>query len=472
MSQQYLELIVLLLVLSVIFYVIFTLYKKSQMLLSKSRVLTKENQELKELKLHLQSKNSHLIEKLERFDELQDIEHKYHELLGKQTPLQEQLHSFKVQLQEANTQIEELLSYKQRSINLEELLEKQKSTFSQIQEQMKKDFKLLSSEVLQQKQEHLQKSSKEHLQQLLKPFESELKNFKGRLEQLHNNQYQSLATLRGEILQIKSLNQTLANEANALTKALKGDKKLQGNWGELILEKALESCGLREGKEYKREAVFKGQEGSLRADVVLFLPEDKHIVIDAKVSLNAYSQMVQASSKEELESAKKAHIISIKKHIDTLASKQYHMLNELRAPEFTLMFIPIEAAYIAAVDTDANLFEYAFERKVAVVTPTTLLTTLKTVSTLWKLANHDKNMQKLANEAALMHDKFALFLEEFNAIEQRLFQAQSAYDNAKQRLISGRGSLFGKIKKVGELSSKTKKSLPPLESDIISDREK
>ena len=464
-SQQYLEVTIVLLILFILFFTLFNLYRKNQRLFALNRALQEENRSLREANLNYKIENENFAQKLEKFEELQEKEHQYYELLGEYNSLQEQYSSLKEELAEAKEQLEKLHEYKQRILSLEELLEREKSVIAKMQEEMAKEFKLLSSEVLEQKQKSLQSSSQEQLKLLLEPFESEIKNFKSRLEQLHSTQHQSLASLRGEILQIKSLNQTLANEANALTKALKGDTKLQGNWGELILEKALESCGLRKGIEYKREESFHNEEGSLRADVVLYLPEDKHIVIDAKVSLNAYSKMVQAKSQEALESAKKAHIMSLKKHIDTLAAKQYHMLNQLQAPEFTLMFIPIEAAYLAAIEYDANLFEYAFERKVAVVTPTTLLTTLKTVATLWKLANHDKNMQKLANEAALMHDKFALFLDEFLAIEQRLQQAQSSYDTAKQRLVSGQGSLFHKIKKVGDLSAKTKKELPTIEKE-------
>ncbi len=467
-SQQYLEVTIVLLILSIIFYTLFSLYRKNEKLLSLNRALKEENQQLNETNLHYKIEHENLAGKLAKFEELQAIENKYYELLGEHSSLKEHHKRIEAELSVTKEQLKTLYEYKERVASLEELLESQKSIVKNMREEMTKEFKLLSSEVLEQKQESLQSSSQEQLKLLLEPFESELKSFQSRLEQLHTNQHNSLASLRGEILQIKSLNQTLANEASALTKALRGDSKVQGDWGELILERALEACGLREGVEYKREVNFKSEEGSLRPDVILYLPEQKHIVIDAKVSLSAYSKMVQAGSKEERERAQRAHIVSLKKHIDTLATKQYHMLNKLQAPEFTLMFIPIEAAYLAAIEFDSNLFEYAFERKVAVVTPTTLLTTLKTVSTLWKLANHDKNMQKLASEAALMHDKFALFLEEFLVVEQRLVQAQNAYDSAKQRLVNGQGSLFSKIKRVGNLSAKTKKSLPSIEEDAKS----
>lgn len=464
-SQQYLELTIVLLVLSIIFYTVFTLYRKNEILYSQNASMSKELQELKEHSMSLKIEQENCNERVEELANLKETEHNYYQLLGEYNTLKQLHSSANDELEQVREELAQMQSLKEKSISLQEALESKEQVVEQLHTKMLKEFKLLSSELLEQKQQSFQSSSKEQLKLLLEPFEGELKSFKNRLEQIHENQHKSLSTLRGELLQIKSLNQTLASEANALTKALKGDSKLQGNWGELILEKALESCGLREGIEYKREQSYKEEQGSLRADVVLFLPEEKHIVIDAKVSLKSYSRIVQAQSKSEAESARKAHIISMKRHIDTLATKQYHMLSELKAPEFTLMFVPIEAAYLAAVEIDSSLFEYAFERNVAVVTPTTLLTTLKTVSALWKLANHDKNMIELATEAALMHDKFALFLEEFLTLEQRLSQAQSAYDTAKSRLISGQGSLFSKIKKVGTLSSKSKKELPKIELD-------
>ena len=464
-SQQYLELIIVIILLSIIFSIIFKLYRKNEQLIFEDRRLKSDNNLLSQESIRYKTEIQNYQESLKKLEELESVEHKYYELTGEYKRIQENETILKEELGNLKVELLELRDYKQRTKSLEEALESKKTLLQNMQEEMAKEFKLLSSELLEQKQQSLQKSSNEQFKLLLEPFESELKSFKSRLEQMHENQHKSLSTLRGELMQIKTLNQTLANEANALTKALKGDSKVQGNWGEMILEKALELSGLRKGIEYKREQSFQEEQGSLRADVILYLPENKHIVIDAKVSLSAYSKIVQSESKQEIESAKKSHILSLKRHIDTLATKQYHMLSDLKTPEFTLMFIPIEAAYLSAVEIDANLFEYAFERNVAVVTPTTLLTTLKTVSALWKLANHDKNMQQLANEAALMHDKFALFLEEFLTLEQRLQQAQSAYDNAKLRLISGQGSLFNKIEKVGKLSSKTKKELPQLKSD-------
>lgn len=462
-SQQYLELTLVILLLCIVLFTMFTLYRKNSTLYRLNVELKSKLKALGEENSSLKAKNSQLIQNQQRLLELERLSQKYYELTGQYTILQEKHEELEKEFKDATLKLQQLQLLQSKTQSLQEALESKREVLTKLQEQMASEFKALSSELLEKKSQNLQQRSKEQMKLLLEPFEGELKNFKTRLEQMHENQYQSLASLRGEILQIKALNNTLAQEANALTKALKGESKLQGNWGELILEKALESCGLREGVEYKREQSFKNGDSKLRADVVLYLPENRHIVIDAKVSLTHYSEVVKAKEQEMAKLAKKAHIMSMKRHIDTLATKQYHLLNELRAPEFTLMFVPIEAAYLLALESDSNLFEYAFERNVAVVTPTTLLTTLKTVSSLWKLANHDKNMQKLAQEAALMHDKFVLFLEEFLALEQRLNQAATAYGSAKTRLISGQGNLFSRIERVGKLSGKTKKNLPSLE---------
>ncbi len=400
----------------------------------------------------------------DRHDEDKAFEDKYKEATIKLETKIEQIKDLEDKLKENSKKLEELNILQEQNRVLKSALDTKDTIVTQLKEEMTQEFKNLSNDLLESKQKSMQEANKEQLKLLLEPFDKELKGFKEHIEKLNRSQSESISLLRGELIQIKDLNSSLSKEANALTKALKGDNKIQGNWGEFILEKALESYGLREGIEFKREQSFQNENSKLRADVVLYLPDNKHIVIDAKVSLKSYSDILKAKDEKEAKIAKNAHIVSIKRHIDTLASKQYHNLNALKAPEFTLMFIPIEAAYLMALEIDNSLYEYAFEKNVAVVTPTTLLTTLKTVSTLWKLANHDKNMAKLAQEAASMHDKFALFLEEFNQVENRLKQALNSYDIAKNRLTHGQGSLYGKIKNIGLLSGKSKKSLPKLES--------
>jgi len=458
--NEYILFIFLLTILAIIGFIIYNLYTKNSKLRALLIALKNRENELEDSNLKLELENKNLQKELSQIEELKEYKSKYFQLKGELEAIYKELNELKESLKQANSELNTLRVTKSQNALLQESLQNKEEFIKNLEEQLSQKFNNLADRIFDDKQSNFLKNSTIHIKNILEPFNKELNSFKSQVEQINSTQNSSISMLRGELMQIKELNLTLSKEANALTNALKNDSKVQGNWGELILEKALESSGLKEGVEYKREQSFKTENGNLRADVVLYLPEDKHIVIDAKVSLKSYTEILKAQSAQEEQEAKKRHIISLKRHIEMLAMKQYHKLNELKAPEFTLMFIPIEGAYLMALEIDSSIFEYAYERGVTVVTPTTLMTTLKTVSTLWKLANHDKNMQKLAIEAGSLHDKFALFLEDFNTIEQRLNQATQAWESAKLKLVSGQGNLHSKIKRVGELSSKSKKVLP------------
>ncbi len=460
MQNREILFIFLLIILAFIGYIIYSLWSRNSQIKRAYFKLKEKSDALEEENIKLKLQNDSNALKLEKFGYFEEIEKSYFQLKGSYEALKNEFSQLKAQFNQTLKELEELRIVKSQNQTLKENLEEKELFIKSLEENLSNKFSTLADKIFEQKQESFLKLSDNKIKNLLEPFNRELNSFKAQVEKIHGSQSQSINMLRGELMQIKELNLTLSKEANALVNALKNDSKVQGNWGELILEKALESCGLKEGKEYKKEQFFKDESGNRRADIVLYLPDNKHIVIDSKVSLKSYTEILKLQEPKEIAEAKKRHIISIKRHIDTLASKQYHKLDKLKAPEFTLMFIPVEGAYLMALEIDSSIFEYAFERGVAVVTPTTLLTTLKTVSTLWKLANHDKNMQTLAKEAASLHDKFALFLEDFNAIEQRLTQAQTAWQNAKAKLTTGQGNLHGKIEKIGKLSGKTKKILP------------
>ena len=460
--NEYILFLLVVIILSIIGYIIYKLYNNNLRLKSILKSNLEKNAQLEDDNLELNIKNNNLEKSLVKLEELELLENSYYQLKGSFEALQTELQELKEALNAANSELETLKITKSQNATLQEQLKEKEGFIKSLESELSTKFSNIANKIFEDKQTSFLKQSDSQLKLLLEPFNQELNSFKTQVEKINSTQSQSINMLRGELLQIKELNLTLSKEANALVNALKNDSKVQGNWGELILERALESCGLKEGLEYSKEKHFKGENGNLRADIVLHLPEDKNIVIDAKVSLKSYSEILKLQEPSEIAEAKKRHIISIKRHIDTLATKQYHKIDGLKAPEFTLMFIPIEGAYLMALEIDSSIFEYAFERGVAVVTPTTLLTTLKTVSTLWRLANHDKNMEKLALEAGSLHDKFALFLEDFNTIEQRLEQANNSWQSAKSRLISGNGNLHSKIKKIGELSSKSKKSLPEI----------
>ena len=461
-ANDYILLLLLVIILLFIGYTIYKLYINNIRLKSAYKKALEKNEALEDKNLELTIINSNLEKSITKLEELELIENNYYQLKGSFDAIERELNETKDTLTTTKLELDKHnITMSQNKILLEQL-EQKESFIKSLESELSTKFTNIANRVFEDKQTSFIKQSDSQLKLLLEPFNKELNSFKNQIEKINSTQSQSINMLRGELLQIKELNLTLSKEANALVNALKNDSKTQGNWGELILERALESCGLKEGIEYSKEKHFKQSDGNLRADIILHLPEDKNIVIDAKVSLTSYSEILKLQEPSEIAEAKKRHIISIKRHIDTLATKQYHKIDSLKAPEFTLMFVPIEGAYLMALEIDSSIFEYAFERGVAVVTPTTLLTTLKTVSTLWKLANHDKNMEKLAQEAGSLHDKFALFLEDFNAIEQRLEQANNSWQSAKHKLISGNGNLHSKIKKIGELSSKSKKSLPNL----------
>ena len=458
--NEYILFSFLLIIVAIIGSIIYSLYNKNYRLKSALISLKKVKDKIEESSLKIELENKNLQKELIQLEELKDYKSKYFQLKGALDTIKREVLELKNSLKFANNELNSLQITKSQNSILQENLQDKEQFIKTLEDQLSLKFNNLADKIFDNKQNTFLKSSSAHIKNILEPFNKELNTFRNQVDKINTNQNNSISMLRGELMQIKELNLTLSKEANALTNALKNDSKVQGNWGELILEKALEASGLKEGIEYKREQSFKSDNGLLRADVVIYLPEDKHVVIDSKVSLKSYTQLLKAKNGYEEEELKKRHIISLKRHIETLALKQYHKLNDLKSPEFTLMFMPIEGAYLMALEMDSSIFEYAYERGVTVVTPTTLMTTLKTISTLWKLANHDKNMQKLAIEAGSLHDKFALFLEDFNTIEQRLNQATSAWESAKLKLISGQGNLESKIRKVGELSSKTKKELP------------
>ena len=460
MSQNLLEFILLITILVVIFITIFRLYIQNIELKDRVFNLKKIAVALKEKSLLVTQKEQENQEYKKEIDRLKEVESNYNQLLGKYSKIQEQLELANAQIALNSTKLEESRYLEEKIKATKEALEEKEQLIKTLKEQMLNEFKNLSNELLEKKQESINKSSKEQLEQLLKPFDKELKEFKDIVNKINSQQSSSINMLRGELIQLKELNNNLSKEAKELANALKGDNKLQGNWGELILDRALEVSGLRKGVEYKREVELFDNDKKYRADVVIYLPENKHLIIDSKVSLKSYIEAIKDNSNAK--EAKEKLVNSIKRHIDILSNKKYHLLDNIAAPEFTLMFIPIEGAFSMALEEDNTLLEYALLRGVSIVTPTTLFATLKSIATIWKLANHDKNMQLLAKEASSLHYKFALFIEEFNKIENRLTQAISSWESAKLKLNSGQGSLYSKIQKVGELSGKAKVKLPEI----------
>ncbi len=334
------------------------------------------------------------------------------------------------------------------------LLENAKQTLMQ-------EFKVLSNEILDQKQQQMRQQSKETIGGLIQPVHTALNEFKQRIEAVHKEDLEGRASLTEQLRHLSELNQSMTQEAQNLTKALKGDQKMQGNWGEFILKKLLESSGLREGIEFETEKSFTEENGQrLRPDVVINLPDNKHVIIDSKVSLLSYEEALNAEDEAEKQKHFKAHSASLTKHIQALSEKRYDHLSLLNAPDFVLMFIPIEGAYMMAIEQNPTIFENAFDKRVAVVTPTTLFTTLKTIEQLWRYERQSEHTVKLIRRAADVHDKFAGFVETFEKIGKQLTTVQGSYDQARKQMMSGSGNLVRQAEMLKELAGKTKKEIP------------
>jgi len=334
------------------------------------------------------------------------------------------------------------------------LLEEAKQTLAN-------EFKVVANQIFEAKGKALSEQNKNSLDEVLKPMREQLGDFRKRVDEIHTDDSKERASLREHLSQLKDLNQQMSADAINLTQALKGESKAQGNWGEMILERILESSGLREGQEFAREQSFTGEDGKrLRPDVVIYMPGDKQVIIDSKVSLTDYERAISATDAAARKIALAAHCRSLKTHIQSLSKKRYDHLPNVHSPDYVLMFMPIEGAYLMAIEADSSIFESAFEQRVAVVTPSTLYATLKLIEQLWRYERQSENVVKLIDRASKLHDKMVDFVKAFEEVGSRLNQAQNAYGTALDRIKSGRGNVISQIATLSVLAGKTKKELP------------
>lgn len=315
---------------------------------------------------------------------------------------------------------------------------------------LSEQFKLLSNEILEAKTKSLQESSKLTLSAVMSPFQQSIDNFKKEVQEIHHRETTQQGELRQELEQLKALNQQITTEAHELSTALRGQKKLQGNWGELVLENVLDRSGLQLGKDYQREVSITTEEGRQRPDAVVYLPQRRHLIIDAKVSLNAYTRFVNAEDEAERAIALKEHVQAVGSRIKELAQRDYYKLPGLNSPDMVFMFIPIESAFVEALKADETLFQQAIENNVLVATPTTLLTSLNIVRQLWRYEDQNKHTAALANRAEGVFKKLNSFLGSFEKIKKGLEAATDAYVKAEGQLVSGKGNL---VKQVGEFKN-------------------
>ncbi|MDX8407771.1 MAG: DNA recombination protein RmuC [Mariprofundaceae bacterium] len=390
------------------------------------------------------------------------------------------LTEFEAALQKKDARIDELhrdLAEHQASIaELTTAMDKEREAareklalLEEAKQKLGNEFKVLANQIFEEKGKAFSEQNRSSLDEVLKPMREQLGDFRKRVDEVHLNDAKDRASLREHLGQLEKLNRQMSEDAIGLTQALKGESKAQGNWGEMILERILETSGLREGHEFLREdSTDIGGGKRLRPDVIVRMPGEKHIIIDSKVSLTDYERALSANDEKERKSAVRAHVNSLKNHIRSLSDKRYDQLPNIHSPDYVLMFVPIEGAYMMAIEADQGIFEEAFDKRVAVVTPSTLYATLKLVEQLWRYEKQSDNVKKLTERAGLLHDKMASFIEAFEDIGKRLSQARDSYDVALGRIKTGPGNVINQIDQLGKLAGKTRKELPKHLTDVAS----
>ena len=325
---------------------------------------------------------------------------------------------------------------------------------------LKQEFENLANRIFDQKSERFSQQTRTSLDSLLNPFRDQLQDFRKRVEDVYTSETRDRQALRSEIKSLQDLNRQITEEAANLVRALKGDKKIQGNWGELILERVLERSGLRKGVEYETQGSFRDSDHQLlRPDVIVNLPDKRHLVVDSKVSLVAYQQWVNEEDDAVRGDHLRQHVDAVRTHIRSLSERDYSQLNGLHSPDFVFLFMPIEPAFVAAFQQDENLFAEAFERKIIVVTPTTLLATLRTIENIWRYERQSQNARRIADRASAVYDKLRVFVESMEKLGTQLNTAQGSYDAAMNTLTRGRGNLVSQANRFVELGVRVKKEI-------------
>ncbi|WP_228527773.1 DNA recombination protein RmuC [Pararhodonellum marinum] len=350
---------------------------------------------------------------------------------------------------------------------LQEKLEKQTRDLEELGSKFKQEFKLLATEILEEKSSRFTKQNKENLDNLLSPIKAQFLEFKKTVEETYDKESKERFSLQDKVKELVILNQQISEEAKNLTKALKGNTKTQGNWGEAILETILQNSGLEKGQHYEVQAFLKdgtgqfilGPDGKkMQPDVIIHYPDDRKVIIDAKVSLMAYEQYFNSEGEIERQTSIAAHLKSIKNHVDNLASKQYE--GYAKVLDFVIMFVPVEAAYIAAVQSDPYLWEYAYKKRVLLISSSNLIAALKMIKDLWVRGDQEKNALEIAERGGKLYDKFVGFLGSLEDIGKHLQHSRNSYDNAMGLLKDGSGNLIGQVQKLQKLGANARKSIP------------
>jgi DNA recombination protein RmuC len=378
-------------------------------------------------------------------------------LKDEQSRLLDELLYERSQLAQANQSLESSHSYFKAQ---QEKLTEQKTEIEQTRLHFQREFENVAEKLLKEKSKEFTDVNKLSIDTILNPLKENIKAFEEKVDKVYNMEAAERNTLKGVITQLMDLNKLISTEASNLTKALKGDNKKQGNWGEVILEKVLERSGLVRDSEYRIQASLNGIDGGrLQPDVIIDLPDEKHLIIDSKVSLVAYERLVNCETEEERRLFSKAHVESIRSHVKGLSSKNYHDLYQVNSPDFVLLFVPIESSFSFAVQLDADLFSDAWDKRVVIVSPSTLLATLRTIASIWKQERQNRNVLEIARLSGEMYDKFVGFVVDMEGIGKNIKQSQDSYDKALNKLTDGRGNLTITAEKIKKLGAKANKQI-------------
>ncbi len=379
--------------------------------------------------------------------------------------LQQQIEEFKTEVSEKERSLLELTSQysaKETELkNLNQRLQEQKQEMLEIGEKFNAEFRNLANEILEEKSKKFTEQNKTNLDQILKPLGEKIKEFEKKVEETYDKESKQRFSLKEEVKRLAELNQQVSKETNSLTKALKGESKTQGNWGEVILVSILERTGLRKGYEYTVQDSFTQDTNKrFQSDVIVHYPGERSIIIDSKVTLTAYDNYVAAQSEGEQQAALKAHLASVKNHINELASKNYQDIDEIKTLDFVVMFMPVEPAYLLAIQNEPQIWNYAYEKRILLISPTNLIAVLKMIESLWKQEYQNRNVLEIARQGGELYDKFVGLIDDLIDIGNKLKQTHKSYEASMNKLSTGKGNLVGKVQKLKELGVKVKKNLP------------
>ena len=355
----------------------------------------------------------------------------------------------------------ELSSLKADYTNLQQKLEENKKEVEQLQKKFTETFENLANKIFEEKSNKFAEQNKSNLKEILNPLKERISEFQNKVEESNKESIDRHAALRQQLSSLKEMNLQMSQDAQNLVKALKGDTKAQGDWGEIQLERILERSGLRKGEEYSVQESFTSEDGSRkRPDVIINLPEEKKIIIDSKVSLVDYERFVSAEDDDQKNIHLKAFINSVKRHIKDLSDKEYQTLFQEESLDFVLMFMPIEPAFSVAIQFGENLYVDAYDKNIIIVSPSTLLATLRTIANIWKQEYQSRNVIEIAKQSGALYDKFVGFVDDLIDVGNRMDQAKNSYEGAMKKLSNGTGNLVNRAEKIKELGAKTSKSLP------------